>query len=252
MTSPKICFVTTYIGDLNRLDISQTFQTNDKYDYYLFTNLNKCNIPNKSWKHVKIDINKNFEYYKSNVYISRYFKFMLHEVFKQFKKDYDFVIYCDAFLSPKPECDWVQIVNDCLKSDFPIMQYKHRWCKSVLDELFAIVKCEKETIYNAESLKKYLEIIDPDVNFNEKLFYENTVFGYSLKNEKVINFLNEFWVYYNCKENPSYRDQCLWNFLYLKNKYKAFIVKSMKIKYFDGKIKIRRTIKDYTEEVSLS
>ena len=81
----------------------------------------------------------------------------------------------------------------------------------------------------------------------KKLLYENTVLGYSLKNEKVLSFLNEFWIYYNCNENPSYRDQCLWNFLYVRNKYKAFIVQSMKTKYFNGKLKIQRRIKDYTK-----
>ena len=62
---------------------------------------------------------------------------------------------------------------------------------------------------------------------------------------KVIDFLENFWKYYNCIENPSYRDQCLWNFIYLKYKYSAFTVKSFKVKYFNGRIKIQRKIKDY-------
>jgi len=246
MSGKKICFVSTYIGDVDKLDISSNFKTNNKYDYYFFTNLKKHNIPNNSWKHVRINMN-DFKEFRSNVFISRYYKFMLHKVLKQFNKDYDFVIYCDAFLSPKVEKDWDEIVNNCLESDFPIMQYDHFYSKSVIDEMFAIVKCEKETIINAEKLKKYFEILSPEININTKQFYENTVLGYSLKNEKVIKFLENFWKYYNCIENPSYRDQCLWNFVYILYNYKAYIVKSFKTKYFDGKIKIRRKIEDYTK-----
>lgn len=244
MATKKICFVTTYIGEVDKLDISNTFETNNKYDYYFFTNLKKHQIPNKSWKHIRINMN-DFKDFRNNVFISRYYKFMLHEVLKQFNKDYDFVIYCDAFLSPKIDKDWNEIVNNCLESDFPIMQYNHFYSKSIIDEMFAIIKCEKDTVKNIENLKKYMEKIQPKININFNQFYENTVLGYSLKNKKVTDFLNCFWKYYNIIENPSYRDQCLWNFVYLKYKYKAYIVKNFKQSYFNGKIKIRRKIKDY-------
>ena len=240
----KICFVSTYIGNIDLLDISDNFKINNKYDYYFFTNLKKHNIPNNSWKHVRINMN-DFSNYKNNVFISRYYKFMLHEVFNKLNKDYDFVFYCDSFLSPKYDQNWDQIVNDCLNTDFPIIQYNHNYSKSIIDEMLAIIKCNKDTVQNMEKLKNYLESIQNEVNINKKQFYENTVLGYSLKNKKVLEFLNSFWNYYINNNNPSYRDQCLWNFIYLKYKYKAYIVKHFKKLYFDGKIKIRRTILDY-------
>ena len=127
----KICFVSTYIGNIDLLDISNEFKINKKYDYYFFTNLKKHNIPNNSWKHVRININ-DFSNYKNNVFISRYYKFMLHEVFNKLNKDYDFVFYCDSFLSPKYDKNWDQIVNDCLNTNFPIIQYNHNYSKSII------------------------------------------------------------------------------------------------------------------------
>ena len=243
----KICFVSTYIGEIDRMDISENFIKNKNYDYLFFTNLKKHNINNKSWEIIRIDL-KDYSYLKSHVKISRYFKFKIFEILNKLNRNYDFVIYCDAFLSPKSDLDWDKIVDEALKTDFPLLQYNHYYSKSIVDEMLAIVKCGKDTIENIEKLKRYLEFIDEGININQKQFYENTVLGYSLKNQNIINFLNNFWEYYISENNPSYRDQCLWNFMYLKYNRKAIIIKSFRNK-FNGKIKVRRKIEDYKKNI---
>ena len=37
------------------------------------------------------------------------------------------------------------------------MKYNHFKKKSIIDEMFAIIKCEKDTVKNIENLKKYME-----------------------------------------------------------------------------------------------
>ena len=54
--------------------------------------------------------------------------------------------------------------------------------------------------------------------------------------------MENFWNYY--LNQPSYRDQPLWNFLYLHYNFTPLIEKNLKT-YFDGNKKIQRNINDY-------
>ena len=54
--------------------------------------------------------------------------------------------------------------------------------------------------------------------------------------------MKEFWNYY--QECPTYRDQPLWNFLYLKNNKSPYVDKLFRKKFL-GKKKIERKLKEY-------
>ena len=59
--------------------------------------------------------------------------------------------------------------------------------------------------------------------------------------------MKEFWDYY--KKSPTYRDQPLWNFLYLKNNINPYIDKLFKAN-FTGNTRMKRELKEYNESNS--
>ena len=105
----KLCFVTTFIGPPHLAKISNNFKRVEDCDYLLFTNL-KSEEVKSGWDVITIDLEE-FNYLKSAVKISRYFKFMLHEYMKKIGRDYDFVFYCDCYRYPKDNINW-EINND--------------------------------------------------------------------------------------------------------------------------------------------
>jgi hypothetical protein len=212
----KICFVTTYIGPRHLADISDNFERVDGCDYLLFTNLTDVKITN-GWDVIIIDLEE-FAYLNSAIKISRYFKFMLHEYFKKIGRDYDFVFYCDSYKYPKHTINWKKGCNVLETHDTGIMQYRHTCLgdtMSVSREIDCIVTAQKETGENMQKTRKYLKSIDNSVDINKNQYFENSIIGFHLKNEYAISQCNEFWKYY--VNSPTYRDQPLWNFLYLKN-----------------------------------
>ena len=52
-----IYFISTYIGPLNLLDISNNFEKIKGAKYYFFTNLKKNDIKNNSWEIIEINLN---------------------------------------------------------------------------------------------------------------------------------------------------------------------------------------------------
>lgn len=212
----KICFVTTYIGPPHLADISDNFERGDGCDYLLFTNLTDLKIKN-GWDVITIDLEE-FHYLNSAVKISRYFKFMLHEYLKKIGREYDFVFYCDSYKYPKHTINWKKMCNILETNNTGIMQYSHICCgpnMSINREIDYIMNCQKDTEENMQKTRKYLKSIDDSVDINKHQYFENSIIGFHLKNEYAISQCNEFWKYY--VNSPTYRDQPLWNFLYLKN-----------------------------------
>lgn len=244
----RICFVSTYIGDSNLKDISDNFETNPKYDYLFFTNLKKEEVKSKSWEVIEVNLDK-FKDIKNNVKISRYFKFFIFNYFKKIGRNYNYVFYNDSHLYPSPKVNWEKIADNIkkhtLKSDnnIGIIQYNHPRIKlGIKQDLDNIVRFRKDTQENVNKTKKFLHKLDPDINLKTPQYYENTVLGFYLKDTKVIKFQKKFWAnYLKC---PTYRDQPLWNFTYLKNNVKPLVDKKLR-SYFLGDKKIERRISDY-------
>ena len=242
----KICFVYTYIGNAEFAEGNNYFKKNPNYDYLFFTNLDKSYYNKSSWNIVNININdieliKNIS---SNVKISRYFKFMVNDyITKYLKKQYDYIFYCDCWLSPKYNVNWNMLCTKINKSKFGIMQYKHQcWKKGINGDLKQIVKIKKDTSININKTKLFLKKINKHVNFNKPIYFENAIFGISTKKNNVKNFLEEYWKYY--LECPTYRDQPLWNFLLLKNNVKPVIQNNLRSFFIGNKI-LNRNIKHY-------
>ena len=241
----KICFVITYIGPPHLADISDNFEKVAGCDYLLFTNLTDIKIQN-SWEMITIDLEE-FKYINNAVKVSRYFKFMIHEYLKKIGREYDFVFYCDSHRYPKHSINWQEVCKTFETCESGIMQYTHTCCGSnisVNKEIDFIVTSKKDTGQNMEATRKYLKEIDSNVDMNQPQYFENSIIGFHLKNEYAINQCNEFWKYYvNC---PTYRDQPLWNFLYLKNNKKPYVDDSL-LKMYNGNMRFQRFIQDYND-----
>ncbi len=240
-----ICFVSTFIGDVQDLDISNKFVKIDKYDYLFFTNIPKNIFPKTPWEVIEINM-EDFKYLNNNVKISRYFKFCLQEYIKTtLKRDYSFIVYCDSNKYPLSTVRWEVIMKKLMFAKIPIIQYPHRRYKEGINkELECIVKAKKDTQKNMDKTREYLIKIDNSVNLSTPVFYENTLFIYKLDSPQVSKQMNEFWKYY--VDSPTYRDQPLWNFLYLKNKMLPITDINLP-NYFGQKPKIERSIDVYNK-----
>jgi len=238
----KICFITSCIGRENTMDISSDFLKNDDYDYLIFTNLN-ANQVKSGWEVINISL-RDFEYLKNSVKVSRYFKFMAHEYLKKIGRTYEFVFYCDAYRYPKYDINWNNICDKLEKDESGIIQYKHKCFgkMSINKEMKMIVECKKDTQLAMNNTSKYLQSIDSTINLDTHQYFENTCFGIHMKNKNAINHCNDFWKYYiDC---PSYRDQPVWNFIYLKNNTKPYIDEKLPT-YYDGEGSKSREIRIY-------
>ena len=245
VTPFKICFVATYIGPADLADFSNNFEKADGCDYLMFTNLNNIKIK-KGWEAITIDLEE-FKYLNNAVKVSRYFKFMVHEYLKKIGRDYDFIFYCDAYRYPRHTINWQQVCKKFETSESGIMQYTHVCCGpkiSVNYEIDFIGNVKKDTKENMTKTREYLKAIDSNVDINKHQYFENSIIGFHLKNENAINQCNEFWKYYvNC---PTYRDQPLWNFLYLKNNKKPYVEDNLP-KMYEGNMRFQRQVEDYTK-----
>ena len=206
----KICFVSSlFSSSYNTADKPIKFKKSDIYDYYLFTNLNKKKF-STSWK--IININDKEEPYlkdlKKYITKSRYFKFMTWKYFKEIKKNYDVIFYCDATYIPKTSEDWTIISNDIVNSESGIIQSLHKL--NVYDELRLIKKCKKDSNDNVKKTINFLK--EHNVPIDLKM-PENTVFGYDPNNKNITDTFEHFWTLYS-QENLTHRDQPILGYIY--------------------------------------
>ena len=249
----RICFVTCFIGNAKTAAISNNFRKRDECDYILFTNLAQECLPKMPWEIITVDL-EDLKHVNHTVKASRYFKFMIHEYLRKIGRDYEFVFYCDAHVLPKENADWNALCDQLVDHDTGIMQYNHTCLgdnMNILREMELIAKSRKDSWENMKATRKYLYEIDPSVNPKTPQYYENTVFCIHLKNETAIRQCNEFWKYYlDC---PTYRDQPLWNFLYLKNKITPLVVNELRSILVDEenafRVKARHNNKWYRENL---
>jgi hypothetical protein len=204
----KICFITSlFSNSYEEADKPITFEKLNKYDYYLFTNLDKNNF-NTSWD--IIQINNLDEINKCNSFItkSRYIKFLGWKYIKEIlKKKYDTIFYCDSTYEPKININWEDYSNKIINSKSGIFQTLHK--RNIKDELIKIITSEKDTYNKIDVTKNFL--IKNKMPYNYRIT-ENTAFGYDPNNKKLIEYFNHFWELYS-KETLTHRDQIIWGFI---------------------------------------
>jgi len=210
----KICFITSlYSDNSNNLEKPGKFTKDNRYDYYLFTNISRKKF-NTSW----IVINYLIPEVDNYVRKSRYVKFMIWKYFQQLDINYDIIFYCDAFLRPNlDEC--TKYFNKINLYNFGIYQIYHHingGKGGIIQECNRIIvtgKVSKDEVKKGiENLKK----IDSNVNLESNYLFENTFFGYNPKNFITTSFFEQFWNYY-VTNKYTIRDQPLYNFLLIKN-----------------------------------
>lgn len=224
----KICFTTALFGDPKTLDTPAKFERNPNYDYFLFTDIDEEHF-DTSWDIINIKDNPNISNLSSNTRKSRYPKFMSWELLESMGKNYDVVFYCDAYVVPntnmrRPIQSWNKITSDIMdEKTFPFMQKKHQRtdvCKGgIMAECKYIVECLRDTTESIQKTINFFQNYDPSVDLQYPQYFENTVFGYKFNDKTIRDFTRKFWEIYT-KEDITYRDQPLWNFLLLKYDYK--------------------------------
>lgn len=258
-TGNKACFVTSYIGSDEMCDINITPSPRmSEYDYLCFTNItNPSLLDNKNWTIIRIQDLPNFKKLKvidHNVRISRYFKFNFKTFLNKYCRDfqnYEIVFWNDCTKYPKKSTIWKTLIHRIKKHRSGIIQYKwpHRGEKgiSVIEELRHIARCQKDTRSNVNNTIRYLKNLDPYINLTKKQYYENSCFGYHLRNPNTNALFTGFWKHYlNC---PTFRDQPLWNFMYLSKKLNPAIDNKLNHYYLESKRKLTRN--NYTNKVIL-
>ena len=131
------------------------------------------------------------------------------------KKEYDFIFYCDHYLHPNYDVNWMKICHRLDQSELGFLQYEHKRFKYGIEkdlECIAINNTEDEE--SLTKAKSYLQAINSSISLRSPQYFENTVFGMQTNMKKVKNFTRLFWQHYG-KNYPSYRDQPLWNYLLL-------------------------------------
>ena len=237
----KICFVTSYFGNEEYFELSNQFIKVEYADYYCFTNLGK--ISKQVWDIIKID--KSFLPDLHNVKKSRYFKFLVWKyMMDKMKKEYDFIFYCDHYLHPNYDVNWMKICHRLDQSELGFLQYEHKRFKYGIEkdlECIAINNTEDEE--SLTKAKSYLQAINSSISLRSPQYFENTVFGMQTNMKKVKNFTRLFWQHYG-KNYPSYRDQPLWNYLLLFKEIYPYVDNDVRY-YFNGYKTIWRNKENY-------
>ncbi len=226
----KVCFITSIIADDKESgDRIKNFPKNPNHDYFLFTNLNEkeYDTPSGSWTPITIK-SEVLEGLKSNVYKSRYVKFLGWKYLKtHLKKEYDMIVYCDAVLYPKNSFNWDKLYEQV--KTHGIVQRIHPKNKNGRDaysECDAVIKTRKDSETNMENLKNFLM-----ENSMPKgcLFTENKAFAYDPKNKKIIEAFEYFWEIY--KKGLTHRDQSLWSYVLWKTNIQPYINKDSDMRH---------------------
>ena len=159
-------------------------------------------------------------------------------------KDYDFIFYCDHYLSPSPDVNWLKICDKLHKSELGFIQYEHkRYYSGIKKDLEMIVINKTETQETSDLTNKYFKKMDKNISLDTPQYFENTVLGYQCSLKKVKKFTQLFWHHYS-KKFPSFRDQPLWNYLYLFKDIYPYVDNNFR-KYFNGEKLIYRDMTNY-------
>ena len=117
----KICFTTSLYSSGNNFDTPGKFNRNPQYDYFLFTNIKGLQC---DWDVINTENIKEISDTSCNIRKSRYGKFLSWDIFQQIGKNYDYIVYCDAYITPKL-IDWDSYLRKINDLDFAFMQRDH-------------------------------------------------------------------------------------------------------------------------------
>ena len=208
----KICFISSLFADsYDKGDKPKPFKKIDKYDYYLFTNLDP-EVFNTSWEIINVkDTFKNTGI-ESKIIKSRYPKFMGWKLIKDLlNKEYDVIFYCDAIMNPNCDNDWENYARQIKEHSDGIIQKPHR--NDSYRECNAIVYHRKDSRERMDKTIAFLK----EKNFPHNYpMYENGAFGYDPNNKKLTDTFLDFWNEYSTY-NTSHRDQPLWSYFQFKH-----------------------------------
>lgn len=233
----KICFTSALFCDpseINKLDKPGKFKRHNNFDYVMFTNLD-ANLFDTSWDVVNISDNKNIVDIKNNIRKSRYTKFLSWDYFEKLGVKYDVIFYCDAWVVPNYYKNWVAISQRMLEvqdsETIPFIQTEHNRevCRrgGINVEFYRILLSKRDTESSIDKTRKFFQSYEPSVSLDYPQYFENTCFGYVPSNSKIRTITKELWEIYT-KNDVSYRDQPLWNFLLLKHNVKPLIQNDFK------------------------
>jgi hypothetical protein len=244
-TKYKICFCTSYFGAIEYFELSNNFTKVDDAEYFCFTNLKKEQLGSQDWNIVEIQNSMFPDLKQNNVKISRYFKFMVWKYLKEkMNKEYDFIFYCDHYLNPSCDVNWLKICDRLNNSQLGFLQYEHKRFKDGIEkDIQCIIANNTEDETSLNDAKQYLKKIDSKISLKTPQYFENTVFGMQVNMKKVRKITHLFWQHYS-KKYPSYRDQPLWNFLYLFKDHYPYIDNELR-SYFNGYKTIWRNKENY-------
>lgn len=201
-THKSICFVTSVFANNGQAcDSPSKFDTNAKYDYLLFTNLNPKAF-DTSWEVISLsNLPSN-----NPIINSRFPKFMGPTVLAQYRPQhtYDVVVYCDGYLAPRNDASWDSIVQKVKKAPSGLVQTAH--FRTVYEECEAILANRKDTVHAVNQLRLFMLKMQIPI---DTPMYENTVFAYNPNHKRLQRVFQMFWKHYH-NERMSYRDQPLW------------------------------------------
>lgn len=244
----NIVFVTCLFGSsIEKLDLPGKFIRDARYDYLLLTNFSELEF-NTSWDVISIDFEKdNFRLGIGErggyVMRSRYPKFMLWKIFRDYPEkfknykwtDYEMVVYCDAFLSPRENVNWLGLLDEIRSEDMCMCQSSMNVIKGrggsrggsrggarerlrfmqdlheqedvringIPKEMELIVSAKKDIPQNIiTSLQLMVKMLESQKKgqagkIKQGRYCLNTVFAYDLKCAETLVFLADFWNLYN-------------------------------------------------------
>ena len=226
----KICFTTSLYSSGNNFDTPGKFNRNPQYDYFLFTNIKGLQC---DWDVINTENIKEISEISCNIRKSRYGKFLSWDIFHQIGKNYDYIVYCDAYITPKLT-DWDNSLRKINDLDFAFMQRDHPdgnvRAGGIAQESQLIVNNGKDSYQSMSKTLSFFQNTFPSVPLQYPQYYENTVFAYKFNCEIFRKLSKEFWDIYT-NEDITYRDQPLWNLLLLKNNIKPLVDNNFKLNF---------------------
>lgn len=204
----KIAFISSlFVGEQFKIpDTPAKFQKINNCYYFLFTNIDKSNF-NTSWDIINIDFD-----ISNSIIKSRIPKFQPWKI--ELLKEYDLVIYCDAYWSPNPNINlWNIVINQTLNSYSGIVQSKNPYRNCAYEECDELIRLKKDSKEKIEKTKNFLKENKLPMNWG---LWRNTFLCINMKNLKVKKLFDTFWEIYQTNDY-THRDQPLYSLACFKS-----------------------------------
>ena len=207
---------------LGSYDKPKSFNKQEGYDYFLFTDDNSIEqYKNTNWTLLKVpDEVKNLNL--SRVKMQRFLKLHPHLYFK----NYELSIYIDGTFIIKGNLD--EFLLRILTPKFYFYTFEHPERNNIFQEIKKVVQLQKEKKSLGELLvKKYMEEKYPDNNG----LIESCLLIRKHNDKQCINVMTKW---YSEIKKYSHRDQLSFNYIIWKNEIKMkYISKEYALQYFN-------------------